>query len=138
MRFSDKLRYLRKKKNVTQGDVAAAVGVSRRMILEYEKNGRYPRQREIYVKLAEFFDVELNYLLTEDEEFTADAEEKYGRRGARQAAALIEQVKGLFAGGEMADEDKDVMMKAIQEAYWESKEINKKYIPKKFLDEQSK
>ena len=30
----------------------------------------------------------------------------------------------------MSDEDKDKVMKAIQEAYWEAKEINKKYTRK--------
>lgn len=74
----------------------------------------------------------MNYLLTEDEEFTASAAEKYGSHGAKQAKKVLEQVLGLFAGGEMEDEDKDIMMRAIQEAYWESKELNKKYTPKKY------
>ena len=39
---------------------------------------------------------------------------------------------GLFAGGELADEDLDEMMKGIQEAYWIAKEKNKKYTPKKY------
>lgn len=132
MKLAEKIRCLRKQKGITQAALAEAVGVSRRMIQEYEKNGRYPRNREIYTRMAEFFGVEINYLLTEDEEFAADAAEKYGDRGAKQAEKLIAQVRGLFAGGEMADEDKDTMMRAIQEAYWESKEINKKYTPKKY------
>ena len=69
-----------------------------------------------------------NYLLSEDEAFIASAEEKYGSRGAKQARELMEEVTGLFAGGEMAEEDMDVMMRAIQEAYWIAKE-NKKNTP---------
>ena len=42
------------------------------------------------------------------------------------------EVTGLFAGGELADEDLDEMMKGIQEAYWIAKENNKKYTPKKY------
>ena len=42
------------------------------------------------------------------------------------------EVTGLFAGGELADEDLDEMMKGIQEAYWIAKEKNKKYTPKKY------
>lgn len=39
---------------------------------------------------------------------------------------------GLFAGGNIADEDLDVMMKALQDAYWIAKEKNKKFTPKKY------
>ena len=53
-------------------------------------------------------------------------------RGARQAKALVAEVTGLFAGGDLADEDLDEMMKGIQEAYWIAKEKNKKYTPKKY------
>ena len=34
---------------------------------------------------------------------------------------------GLFAGGELPEEDKDVLFEAISEAYWQSKLKNKKY-----------
>jgi len=77
--------------------------------------------------MAEVLKVDVNYLLTDDEEFLLNAESKYGSKGARQA-----KVTGLFAGGELADEDLDEMMKGIQEAYWIAKEKNKKYTPKKY------
>ena len=76
--------------------------------------------------------VDVNYLLTDDEEFLLNAESKYGSKGARQAKKLMAEVTGLFAGGELADEDLDEMMKGIQEAYWIAKEKNKKYTPKKY------
>lgn len=131
MKLSDKIRKLRTEKGVTQTQLAKAIGVSMRMVQEYETNGRYPRNRDTYRKMADYFGVDMNYLLTEDEEFAAAAAEKYGRRGAKQAEQVLEQVKGLFAGGEMEAEDMDAMMRAIQEAYWEAKDINKKYTPKK-------
>ena len=58
--------------------------------------------------------------------------EKYGAKGAKQAQALVDEVSGLFAGGNIADEDLDVMMKALQDAYWIAKEKNKKFTPKKY------
>ena len=64
--------------------------------------------------------------------FIADVEDKYGRRGAKQAKELIAEVTGLFAGGEMADEDMREMVDAIQEAYLIAKKNNKKYTPKKY------
>lgn len=43
--------------------------------------------------------VDVNYLLTENEEFITEATEKYGSRGAAQAQEILEQAKALFAGG---------------------------------------
>ena len=34
---------------------------------------------------------------------------------------------GLFAGGDLPDEDKDALFEAIQQAYWKAKLENKKY-----------
>ena len=68
----------------------------------------------------------------EDEEFLLSAAEKYGAKGAKQAQALVDEVSGLFADGNIADEDLDVMMKALQDAYWIAKEKNKKFTPKKY------
>lgn len=60
-----------------------------------------------------------------------NANEKYGAAGAQQAKALMQEVTGLFAGGELDPDDMDEMMKAIQDAYWIAKEKNKKYASKR-------
>ena len=39
---------------------------------------------------------------------------------------LVNELKALFSNGEIKDEDKDEMMKALQDAYWISKQKNKK------------
>ena len=59
------------------------------------------------------------------------ANEKYGATGAQQAQALMQEVTGLFAGGELDQDDMDEMMKAIQDAYWIAKEKNRKYASKR-------
>ena len=46
-------------------------------------------------------------------------------KGKRQAAALMNDITGLFAGGDMAEEDMDTFMKAVQDAYWQAKEKNR-------------
>ena len=80
----------------------------------------------MYTKLAEILKVNINYLLTEDEEFLLKATEKYGSVGERQAMELVNELKALFSNGEIKDEDKDEMMKALQDAYWISKKKNQK------------
>ncbi len=89
--------------------------------------------KDAYRKIAEYFKVDVNYLLTEDEEFVVQASEQYGSRGMKQAKDLIEGMSGLFAGGTLSEQDKDAVMKALQDIYWESKARNvEKYTPKKY------
>ena len=132
MRFCEKLKEARTRAGLKQEELAKALGVSLRTITNYESGERYPKKREIYYKLAELFHTEENYFLNEDEDFLLTAVEKYGSKGAKQARELMEEVSGLFAGGNIADEDLDEMMRGIQEAYWIAKEKNKKYTPKKY------
>ena len=131
MKFCEKLKEARTRAGLKQEELAKALGVSLRTITNYESGERYPKKREIYYKLAELFHTEENYFLNEDEDFLLTAVEKYGSKGAKQARELMEEVSGLFAGGNIADEDLDEMMRGIQEAYWIAKEKNKKYTPKK-------
>ena len=135
MTFGEKAKAERTKLGLNQDELAEKIGVTRRVICSYENDKSRPRGMDRYKKLAEALNLNLNYLLSEDEAFVANAEDKYGHRGARQAKELMEEVTGLFAGGEMAEEDMDVMMKAIQDAYWIAKENNKKYTPKKYRSE---
>ena len=127
MKFGEKIKKLRKDKHITQSQLADAVGLSARAVQDYEIKGSYPKKRETYETLAAALGCDVNYLLTEDEEFVLEAGEKYGYRGRRQADALIAQISGLFAGGEMPDEDKEYLAEAIQEAFWKAKLENKKY-----------
>lgn len=135
MTFGEKVKAERTKLGLNQDELAEKIGVTRRVICSYENDKSRPRGMDRYKKLAEALNLNLNYLLSEDEAFVANAEDKYGHRGSRQAKELMEEVTGLFAGGEMAEEDMDVMMKAIQDAYWIAKENNKKYTPKKYRSE---
>ena len=135
MKFCEKIRDARKNAGLKQDEFAKAIGVSLRTVSNYESGERYPKKRETYYKIAEVLKVDVNYLLTDDEEFLLEAEAKYGTKGARQAKALVAEVSGLFAGGDLADEDLDEMMKGIPEAYGIAKEKNKKYTPKQYRKE---
>lgn len=109
MKFCEKLKEARTRAGLKQEELAKALGVSLRTITNYESGERYPKKREIYYKLAELFHTEENYFLNEDEDFLLTAAEKYGSKGAKQARELMEEVSGLFAGGNIADEDLDEM-----------------------------
>ena len=132
MTFGERIRELRKQKNLSQQEAANELNVSLRTLKNYELDKTLPRTRAIYERIATFYNVDINYLLKEDEQFVVEANERYGARGKRQANELLAEVSGLFAGGEMDEEDMDEMMKAIQDAYWIAKKRNRKYVPKKY------
>lgn len=137
MKFGEKLRKLRTEKSMTQDEVSKAIGVSRRTYVSYEQDGRYPRKREIYGKLADVFKCNINYLMTEGEEFVTSAAEQYGSRGKRQAEELVEELSGMFAGGDLSEADKDSVFMALQRAYVLCKEDNKKYTRKDYQSSES-
>ena len=132
MTFGEKVKNERNRLGLNQDELAKKIGVTRRVISSYENDSSRPRGTERYKKLAEALGVNINYLLSEDEAFIADVVDNYGHRGAKQAKELLAEVTGLFAGGEMADEDMREMVDAIQEAYLIAKKNNKKYTPKKY------
>jgi transcriptional regulator with XRE-family HTH domain len=133
MKFGEKLREQRKKRQLLQRDVAAAVGVTFGTLANYERGVTHPHDRSTYYKLADFFDVDVNYFLTEDEDFLMKAAEKYGRKGRAQAESVIEQAAALFAGGELSEEDQLAFLHEIQGLYLDSKRrAREKYASKKY------
>jgi len=136
MTFGEKLLSLRQKKGLKQIDLAKELGVNANTICNYETGKTYPRQREIYAKLAQILDVEPAFLYNEQDVFISQAQQEFGYRGKKGAEKLVTELSGLFAGGELAEDDMDEMMLAIQEAYIIAKKNNKKYTPKKYVNKQ--
>jgi len=133
MKFGDKVREQRKKAGLLQEDVAKAIGVTKRTLINYEKGTSYPQDRSVYIKLADFFKVDVNYFLTEDEEFITAAAESFGAKGQAQAQLIIEQATALFAGGELSENDQLAFIHTMQELYLQSKSIaREKFTPNKF------
>ena len=131
MKFNERLKELREKSNLTQEQLAKSSGVSSRMIQRYEYGTSRPRL-DAAEKIAKALNVTADELLGNAGMLIAQANDKYGARGAKQAQQLTDELTGLFTGGDMAEEDMDLMMKAIQDAYWIAKEKNKKFAPKKY------
>ena len=138
MNFGEKFKAERERMGLKQQEIADKLGINRRMITRYENGLSFPRSRDAYKKIADLFGVEVNYLLTEDEQFVVDAGAQYGSRGRKQAQELIDDMSGLFAGGTLSPQDEDAVMKALQEIYWQAKERNtEKYTPKKYKDKKN-
>ena len=132
MKFGEKLKALRLERNLSQKALADLTGITVRTIQNYETTDMLPKKRDTYDMLARALGVDVADLLGEDEDFILNAGEQYGSRGVRQAQAILEQVGALYAGGDLSEEDKEAFNRALQEAYWEAKAINRKFTPKKY------
>lgn len=133
MTFGEKVKAERTKNNLSQPDLAKLVSVSTRTIAYYEAGKTYPRTLEVYDRLAKALHVEVNYLRTENEEFMTEVGQQYGCRGQMQANEILEQSRGLFAGGTLSPEDEIAFIQEIQQLYLDSKKrAREKYTPNKY------
>lgn len=67
MKFPERLKKLRKEKNLYQKELAEILGVSRPTISQYEAGTRRP-DNETLEKLADYFKVSIDYLLGRTDE----------------------------------------------------------------------
>ena len=63
--LNERLKECRKRKNVTQSEIARSLDIELRSYVRYEKGDRKPDIEMLY-KLADFFDVSTDYLLGRD------------------------------------------------------------------------
>ncbi len=108
MKFGEKLKKLRKQKRLTQQQLAEYIGISVRMVIKYENGESYPRNRSIYTKLSEKLDIDIDYLLTENDDSATEAEK------------IIKQTAAMFEGGRLNDNDKLAFIHQMQELYLKS------------------
>lgn len=135
MKFGEKVKKLRKQMKLSQGELAAKIGVSARSVASYEAGTSYPRYKEVYEALAAALGVDVNYLRTEDEEFLEDVGQQFGSRGQRQATAILEEARQLFAGGELSEEDQIAFLTEMQQLFLDSKQRAKKFTPIRYRRE---
>lgn len=78
MKFSEKLKVLRKRKGLTQEELASRIFVSRTLITKYE-SGSIPPTRENIEKLANFFKVDVSELCIVEKNPEINSNEKIKR-----------------------------------------------------------
>ena len=141
MNFGEKLKSARLALNISQCELAEKTGISERSIYTYEQTGIFPRSNNLR-KLADALNVSVSYLLDEEENnpikdisqdiFIANAKNKYGYKGAREASELLSRTSALFAGGTLDEEAKELFFQSLMEVYLDSKqEAKKKFSSKK-------
>ena len=69
MNFGENLRTLRRKKNISQEELAGKLNVSRQAVSRWEQGNGYPEMEKM-IALSRILDVTLDYLVSEND--TAD------------------------------------------------------------------
>ena len=127
MAFKERLKEKRKEAGISQAELAARVGVTSRTIQNYELGTRKPQNMEVVQRMADVLGTTTDYLLGNADRRILAAYATGGAKAARDVETLVSEISGLFAGGELDEEEKDAVMAALTRAYWDAKEDNKKY-----------
>ena len=128
--FGERVRAARAAKKLSQKELAELSGISLRTLQNWEGGVRRPSQFEAVSQLATALGVSASELLDQSDALVIDAAERGGSAAARDIASLVSECCGLFAGGELDEEEKDGIMAALTEAYWIAKRATAKHTKK--------
>ena len=104
MDFGERLRDLREEKDITRYALANILNVSYSTISKYETNIRFP-DKEALIKIADFFDVSLDYLLCRST--TRETADKILNKSKEQF--LVRSPENIYSA------DEDLAPEAIEE-----------------------
>ena len=97
--LGDRIRELRKERGWSQGDLALMIGSDPHQLSRYE-NGRTTPSADAIVKVAETFDVSLDYLLVEG--------------AARRPLHVADDGLQLGDLGDLGEEDRGVLRQVVE------------------------
>ena len=138
--LSNRLKQLREEKEVMQKEIAAYLNISASAYGFYEQGKRTPTP-EILSKLANYFNVSVDYLLGRDINLKngstielTDKDRKDIEKTLNKTMDMLESQEGLMlSGNPVDDEDWELLKAAIQNGLEYAKKMNKaKYTPKKY------
>lgn len=120
--FGDRLKQLRKEKNLKQSDFGEIFELSPSAIGSYERNLREPAYSHL-VKFANFFNVSIDFLLcNSDERLTVD---KYRENDTYELFELIKTFTINLNGYTLSDEDKQRLLDIAVVLLWSNLTNNK-------------
>ena len=136
-RFSEKVRQARRDAGLSQDELGAMIGVSRRSVCAYESGASVPHMK-VLRRLAKALNVSAEYLTDDsvtDKERNRSEEARiesaralFGEKGAKEAEELLRRNVAFLAGGSVEQEAKDAFFEALMTAYITcKKEAQKKY-----------
>lgn len=135
--LGDKVKELRKQNNITQQELAKAINLSQSTIGMMEK-GKQGASRKTLLKLADFFGVTVDFLLSETEEQTDknfNLSIKEQEKIDKEAQKILDEMSLAFSKNKetLSEEDYFAIENALKTTLETIKIKNKKkFTPKKY------
>lgn len=137
MTLGERLKEARKLKGYTQMEAASKLGITNGALSGYERNYRDP-DTEMLKKLANLYEVSTEWLLG-----NSSLKSKSNKKDELDIAKRMEQLRydlqnaeGLaFEGEPMSEEARESLLEAMEFGVRLAKRNNKKFIPKKYRDD---
>ncbi len=126
--LATRLKELRTKKDIGQKEVGAFLGVSDSSIRKYESGERTPDPDSL-TKLAQYFAVTTDYLLGVSDDprpHNPSTGKEASARETRQLEQLLEMDGLTFKGAPLSEDDRNKIKAALEIAFWDAKEKNKR------------
>lgn len=144
MTLGQSLKSLRKKKGLSQYEVADKLGIKRGRYNSWENDIAKPRF-DMLDKICEFFNIPMNELIghSEDKLYVSSNLSPLSEKDEKDIAKRMEKIKndltsedGLSFNGEpMSPEAIESLLEAMEYAVRQTQRINKKYVPHKYRKE---
>lgn len=96
MSFGDNLKTMRKAKGLSQHELGKIFGLSDRTIGYYEANERFPKNAQLLMSMASYFEVPIDYLLAYEAPPTLSIEEFYDQAKVHFCLTTKEQQLAMF------------------------------------------
>jgi len=132
MSFGSHVREYRQLADMTQTELAEKVGVSLRTLQNYESNVNYPSNMLIVKKMADALGVKTGDLMEETDYDIIEAGVRGGSKAQKEVFHLVNQIRAMFTGNVLDEDDKDAALRALIDAYWDAKKENPKYSPYRY------
>lgn len=141
MEFPSRLKALRLRNKMTQEELGKKINVTKVSVSGYETGNRTP-DTDTLMKIAQVFDVSVDYLLgrTEDSTPSSPSASTLTEKDKRDIAKRLEEIRRDVASGDGLAFDGEPLSPEAQESFLDAmeyvlnttKKINKKYTPKKY------
>lgn len=132
-----RLKQLREELGISQIELAKIFNISNTALSQYESGNRTPSD-DLKVKLADYFDVSLDFLMGKSnsrrpENSLTEKDEKDIAKTMQKLKEQLANDKGLMFDGDVLDEETaKLLLDAIEQQEKLVKTINKKYTPNKY------
>lgn len=130
MKLNEKLEYLLMRNHVSKIEFAKSVGITHRAFYYYLTDNRTPR-KDILQRIADKLGVTPEFLTDDNADLELSADERFIKtlldsgKSNSGAVKFLEESKGLFAGNSISDEDKEFLIKCLNEIYLDSRKNGK-------------